>query len=568
MSDNIDPREAQKRLIAMADLNRLRQEELPLSTEEKRGPSFNPTGRNGTDHINPSRKQGLSNKWTVKIDDEEARQTDGLEIENARPWGKKMAERYLAASGYNGGLPPTIPKRGRGDDDTDSFPPTKKSEQRPSVTVARWGPQNTTPAPEQPVVASQEIEAVNSQVQHESNGNGNAPEASVAVPEVSVTAPVSTNLEFVLNTTALDPAMAEHIIGTGQCQAVPGKDEALSFTAEVVMKLLISENRAVLELSAPGKSHRVLDALELSSPVIDGQFCVFTQLSNGAVFYFRFANDTETKKFKRHLVKMQKSARAHQPQENAGEGGQQQAIENQVTEHQVTEHQVTEHQVTEHQVTEHQVQQQADSMNQSAVSLAILDEDLQPLIAMDGWSHGNNFQSLNLENATKHVVVLVNRMLGSITLREDIFDSALEGIEDGIIEHWVQNGFFRGCNDSLKDKFCDMVRSMVRFQIGFLRRESEGFGENDQGVQQATQGVRDLTLADAPPASPQAMPRESIPAAVPQQRAVSHQQDRSASASLLGTQLEGRQGLSASRYASGPVEFMNCFTGPRILREE
>ncbi|KAJ4157527.1 hypothetical protein NW754_009171 [Fusarium falciforme] len=102
MSDNIDPREAQKRLIAMADLTRLRQEELPLSAEEKRGPSFNPTRRNGTDHINPSLKEGLSNKWAVKIDDEEARQTDGLEIEDPRPWGKKVAQQYLETRGYAG----------------------------------------------------------------------------------------------------------------------------------------------------------------------------------------------------------------------------------------------------------------------------------------------------------------------------------------------------------------------------------------------------------------------------------------------------------------------------------
>ncbi|RTE73644.1 hypothetical protein BHE90_011938 [Fusarium euwallaceae] len=564
MSDNIDPREAQKRLIAMADLNRLRQEELPLSTEEKRGPSFNPTGRNGTDHINPSRKQGLLNKWTVKIDDEEARQTDGLEIETARPWGKKIAKEFLKASGYTGGLPSTIPKRGRGDDDTDSFPPTKKSGNRipfKPAAPARWGPQNTTPAPEQPLVASQEIGAVNPQAQHESNGN--VPEASVAVPEVSVATPVSTNFEFVLNTTALDPSMAEHVIGTGQCQVFPAKEEAFSFTAKVIMKLLINENRAVLELSAVGKSHRVLDALELSSPVIDGQFCAFTLLSTGALFYFRFANDAETKKFKRHLVKMQKSARAHQAQENARENGQQQAIEQQVTEQHVTEQHVT-----EHQVTEQQVQQQADSVSQSAASLAILNGGLEPLIAMDGWSDGSNFQALTLENASKHVVFLVDQMLSKMTLDEEFFDPVLEGIEDGIIEHWVQNGFFRGYNDSLKDSFCDLLRSMTRFHIKFLRRQTEGFDENDQGVQQATQGVRDLTLLDAPPSSPQAMPRESIPAAVPQQRAVSHQQDRSTPASLIGTQLEGRQGLSASRYANGDHQFKDCFTGPRIIKRE
>ncbi|KAH7266135.1 hypothetical protein B0J15DRAFT_592583 [Fusarium solani] len=526
MSDNIDPREAQKRLIAMADLTRLRQEELPLSAEEKRGPSFNPTRRNGTDHINRSLKEGLSNKWTVKIDDEEARQTDGLEIEDARPWGKKVAQKYLETRGYAGA---------------------------PSVTLAQWGPQNTTPAPEQPPTTTQEVEAVSPQVQHESNGN---------VPEASVAAPASTNLKFVLNTMALDPAMAEHVIGTGKCQVVPGKDEILSFSAELVMKLLISENRAVLELSALGKPRRVMDALELGCPAIDGQFCAFAQLSNGGLFYLRFADETETKKFKRHLAKMQKSARAHQPQENAREVDQHQENTREVDQQHIDQPQDDQRQPIQRQADQDQFDQQQGSV----ASLANLNEDLEPLISMNGWTTVDNSQSLTLENATRHVVVLVNRMLGkmtpkerAMTLKEGIFESALEGIEDGIIEHWVQNGFFRGYNDSLKNQFCELLRGMMRFQIDFLRRQNEGFDEKDQAVQQATQGVRNLSLQDAP---------ASIPADAPRQRAVSHQQGHSTPTSLFGTQLEGRRGLSASRYASGPVEFENCFTGPRIKKEQ
>ncbi|EEU45588.1 uncharacterized protein NECHADRAFT_106143 [Fusarium vanettenii 77-13-4] len=521
MSDNIDPRENEKRLIAMADLNRLRQEELPLSAEEKRGPSFNPTRRNGTDHINPALKEGLSNKWTVKIDDEESRQTEGLEIENARPWGKEKAREFLETRGYTGA---------------------------PSVTLAQWGPQNTTPAPEQPLVATQKVDTVSPKVQHESNGN---------VPEAAGATPASTNLKFILNTMTLDPTLAEHVIGTGQCQVVPGKDEALSFAAELVMKLLISENRAVLELSALGKPRRAIDALELGSPVIDGQFCAFAQLSNGGFFYLRFADESETKKFKRHLSKMQKSARAHQPQEKTGEVGQQQTDQQQI------DQEILEQQQLEPQQPD---QQQSDQQAGSVVSLANLNDDLEPLISMNGWTTVDNNQALNLENATRHVVVLVNRMLAKMTpkeremaLKEEFFQPALEGITDGIIEHWVQNGFFRGYNDSLKNKFCDLLQGMVQFQIDFLRRQNEGFKEKDQGVQQATQGVRALSLRDAP---------ASVPSYAPQQRAVSHQQGHSTSASLLGTQLEGCKGLSASRYASGRVEFANCFTGTRIKKEQ
>lgn len=427
----------------------------------------------------------------------------------------------------------------------------------PSVTLAQWGPQNTTPAPEQPLVATQEVEAVGPQVQHESNGN---------VPEASIAAPASANLKFVLNATALDPAMAEHVIGTGKCQVVPGKDETLSFSAELVMKLLISENRAVLEFSALGKPHRVMDALEMGSPVIDGQFCAFAQLSNGGFFYLRFADDTETKKFKRHLAKMQKSARAHQPQGNTGEV-EQQKLEQQKLEQQKLEQQKLEEQKLEEQKLEQQkLDQQKLDQEELVASLANLDDDLEPLITMNGWTTVDNSQSLNLPNATKHVVVLVNRMLGKMTpkernmaLKEGVFEPAVEGITDGIIEHWVQNGFFRGYNDSLKDEFCDVLRGMVRIQVKLIRRQNEGFIEKDQGVQQATQGVRALSLHDAPTSSS---------ASAPQQRAVSHQQDRSTAASLIGTQLDGLKGLSASRYATGPVKFKDCFTGPRIKKEQ
>lgn len=367
------------------------------------------------------------------------------------------------------------------------------------------------------------------QVKHESNGD---------VSGASIATPPSTNLEFILSTKALDPTLAEHVIGTGQCQVVPRKEEALCFVAQVVMKLLINKNRAVLELSASGKPHRVLDALEMGEPIIDGQFCAFTQLSNGGLFHLRFVNDMETKKFKRHLVRMQKSARAHQSQANTFGGGQQQVTQKLVS----------------------------PSNEGSVASLAILNEDPEPLIPMFGWTDVENLQTPNLENATRQIVAFINHKLAKMTLKELVLKAADLGVEQGIIDHWVQNGFLRSYKDSLKDKFFQLLQSMVRVQIGILRRSNGEFDETDQNIQQATQGVRDLSLQDALRTSPQAMPGGSIPAASPRQGAVSHQQGPSATAVHSGSQPDGRQGLSASRYASGPVEFQNCFTGPRVKR--
>ncbi|KAM0432332.1 hypothetical protein ACHAPT_004874 [Fusarium lateritium] len=517
MSDNIDPREAEKRLICMADLSRIRQEELPLSNEERRGPSFNPTRRNGTSHIDPALKTKLSEGWAVKIEDEESEQMKGLANDQSRPWAKEETMNILAKAGPEAapprvGPPSIIPKRSRGDDDAGSFPPTKKSGARvsykPTAPVAQWGPSKNTPAPEQPLPTTQEAGVVRPQVEHEHNEN---------VPEVSAVAPSSESFKFVLNPKALDVTMAEHVIGTGQCQVVPAQDESRCFVAEVTMKLLISENRAVLKLSASGKSYRVHDALDLSDPVMDGQLCSFKQLSNGSFFYLRFADENETKKFKRYLAKMQKSARVHQPQDANPK------VE----------------------------EQQASLPNQESTTstLATLTEQPEPLIEMSsGWESVENDQVPTLENATKHVVRLVNRMLGQISLEGRVFESALEGIEDGIIDHWVQNGFLRNYNDSLKDEFLALLRAMVRIEIQFQRR-AQGVFETNQGVRQATQGFRELSLQDAPGASPQVVPRDS-----PQPTSAS--------------QYSGRKGLGASRYATGPVAFEGCFTGPRAKNSQ
>lgn len=50
-----------------ADLGRQRQDELPLSNKERKGPSFAPSKRNGTGHIAPALKQGLETKWQGKF---------------------------------------------------------------------------------------------------------------------------------------------------------------------------------------------------------------------------------------------------------------------------------------------------------------------------------------------------------------------------------------------------------------------------------------------------------------------------------------------------------------------
>ncbi|KFA52323.1 hypothetical protein S40293_00496 [Stachybotrys chartarum IBT 40293] len=75
------PDPAQVELACRADLDRTRQNELPLSYHTK-GASYAPTKPNGVDHIPKQERQKLGAKWQVTIDDEESRQMEGLVDDN------------------------------------------------------------------------------------------------------------------------------------------------------------------------------------------------------------------------------------------------------------------------------------------------------------------------------------------------------------------------------------------------------------------------------------------------------------------------------------------------------
>ncbi|KFA61381.1 hypothetical protein S40285_03578 [Stachybotrys chlorohalonatus IBT 40285] len=75
------PDPAQVELACRADLDRTRQNELPLSYHTK-GVSYAPTKSNGVDHIPKQERQKLGAKWQVTIDDEESRQMEGLVDDN------------------------------------------------------------------------------------------------------------------------------------------------------------------------------------------------------------------------------------------------------------------------------------------------------------------------------------------------------------------------------------------------------------------------------------------------------------------------------------------------------
>ncbi|KAF5019131.1 hypothetical protein F66182_8867 [Fusarium sp. NRRL 66182] len=257
MSDSMDQKKmAGMADISMADLCRLRQEELPLSHQERRGPSYRPVGRNGTDHIPSAVKEQLKSKWTFKLDDEEARQMEGLEHEDARPWAYKQTRQLLNTNQINS---------------MDNTP-----------TLAQWGPsQSTSTPPTEPPAAKEAV------------------------------APPRMQLVFTMDPTKFDPNVSECIVGEGNCYIVPGKNEALRFITTVILKIHNTKGEGILELHNDSKGDRIHDALDIDNPVLDDQYCVVKVNTMTYPYHLRFDTLEETKKFKRCLTKLKKSVRLH-----------------------------------------------------------------------------------------------------------------------------------------------------------------------------------------------------------------------------------------------------------------
>ncbi|KAM0555102.1 hypothetical protein ACHAPJ_006451 [Fusarium lateritium] len=557
MSDNIDQRMVE--MACMADLSRLRQEELPLSCEEKRGPSYKPTGRNGTGQYSASRKGALQGKWSTKIVDEESKQMDGLENEDARPWAYKQAKTLFSTQKMNIPPPPTNaqtfasmaqPQRLDG---AVQFKPAApgwgsinkrlaESKKVNSPTVAQWGPPKTAQAPP---------------VEHPK------PSKSEDVPK---DAPSPVRLVFTVNNAGLEPNASEYIIGSGNCSTVPGKNEALSFTTTVTLKLRIAENEGCLELRNDVKGHRIHNALDLGDPILDGQYCVVKARTMKDPYHFRFDTAEEARKFKRCLSKLKKSVRLHQTKEGTLHA---QNVDTEVK---------TSSPTSEMSEITHVSTSIPEELSEAAT------EQPQPgLIAMDGWMAVDNGQVPSFGDTAQHVVNLINQVLSHFSL-EKSRAGAIAGIEDAIFEKWTNDGFLKGCNDSLREASLGMLRSTINMH---MKLHSHLTGQElpeakAEKVQSSDTGkaVKVETLDHREKEShihAQGMAGQQQNGSVGTQRntngGLSSAREPTAHAQGMVPQKQNglaknpesntTKGLSSSRYAKGPVAFQGSFTGPR-----
>ncbi|KAJ4154897.1 hypothetical protein LMH87_000170 [Akanthomyces muscarius] len=203
-----------------ADLGRSRQEELPLSNEDKRGRSYIPPPVDESKNYDPQIKQLLKSKWSTAIADEESEQMVGLTNLNARPW---------ASSGY----------------------------QAPSLFVI---PKSTPPAAPRPAVS----QLAASQLA-----------ASQLVAPPAATPPNPTP------TTPSKPAQ-NHVLDAGKCHVSMYEGSVLVPDANFCVAVSVHNDAAFFMLTAPGKPPVCLNVLDIEAPIIYGTACIIkTRHTNG-----------------------------------------------------------------------------------------------------------------------------------------------------------------------------------------------------------------------------------------------------------------------------------------------
>ncbi|KAK7397519.1 hypothetical protein QQX98_013114 [Neonectria punicea] len=443
MSDFIDPRVVEA--ACMADLSRARQEELPLSSVAKKGPSFDPRGKNGTNHYPTKLKQDLNNRWKVTIDDEESRQIEGLHLDNARPWGKQMAKQIMESN------------------PTESASAVRQQVKGPS---RKHQPQPQRPqAPQDVVLAT-------------------APKSS---PETHSARENAAHLRLELAQKPENPDSPEVLICTGRCEVVPEKQESGCFEVEFKMVLFTKAVNAFLHLTAAGRGKRVHGMLDFEAPIMDGLFCKLTHQPSSSDYFLRLADLEETEHFMKCVQALQQTMTVHLQRKTAEANlSNNQAIE--TPQPSAAASQPDKDLIP---ATHDQATRTSSSAIEDLASISAEAEEVgsvsatadETLINLDDFEEVHNSQIPCLLNATEHIVHLVENVMVHYALEDHLVDSVIEGIEDGAIEYWVQHGFMRDCEDEIKENLIAVLRNMAQIKIKMHLRQSGRDKKQNKPVQ-------------------------------------------------------------------------------------
>ncbi|KAM0303007.1 hypothetical protein HYE67_011107 [Fusarium culmorum] len=542
MSDNID-REAMIQAACLADLGRLRQEELPLSDMPRhgRGPTYAPCGKNGTAHIPPDRKRVLSNKWGAKIEDEESRQMEGLEIEDARPWAKGRAAEALSNFKIQSGPPPRIMVRKtkaassqpKGNSGTVTFrPPTDAWKKcvgnmvKNSPLAAKWGSSPGDSSAHQGAV-SKPVQGLSPNHRLSNGTIGNGAPVTTAPPSTSLPNGIPrVPLTFTLHQDGFDSNAVENIIGSGVCQIVPAKNEALSFASSVMVQ--INEKKGgFLAFRSDLKGDKIHDVLDIDKPSLDGPYCVVKPKSKEWPYHIRFDSDEHVKIFKACLSKVSKAIKLHKRPEDEKDV---QVAHDEVPVPSLELSTVTINSTCAPTVSTDVPQGTAQTETDSDKVTTVTQTELIPMD--DDWDSSNNPQVPVIQAAINPMVALVRRCLQYFNTESSFCAGTIAGIEDAIIDKWISEGFLEDCGEREREAALMMLRSFVDVELILSGKKPTGKTSKSTTDQESRPQHQDAAPEQAN--SSNKRPRRGAP-----------------------------QGLGSSCFAKKPFTYEGVFTGPR-----
>ncbi|KAF4494222.1 hypothetical protein FAGAP_9620 [Fusarium agapanthi] len=510
MSNAVDLEAVKK--ATMADLSRLRQEELPLSHQAKSDrATYAPTRNNGTGHYSAATKDNLREIWGAKINDVESQSMEGLELEDSRPWAKGQRREKLPNIIVHKEVP-AIPASGRA---PASHQPRGTPVQFKPTTPARWGPGSTETAPQ-----TNRQEPAPTPVH-----NSNSTAANVVSVNGTSCAPLVTGKK---DEDDQDLVTLEHFLYKSQCHLVPGKAEALSIVTYVAVKI-IAESDGILEIRNDSKGLRIHNALELEQPILDGLFCTIKVKTRPFSEKLRFATVSDAQDFKINLVKLQNALLVQKKQD-----------------------------IDKSQIEESKAEDDGDLLmaaspiasTASDTSIPVFNgssqqaptADQEPLImADDNWGSPANNNIPSLGHETVQLSQLLNQVLEQVAALGNHSDESMNGIEFEILEQALSHGSLHERGEQVREGLLDIIRSLLNMVCKPVSHEfASGLGDTkaiETPVNGNATGLGDATAE-----------QEENPKQVKD----------STNRPVLGMP----KGLGASRFAKKPATYQGKFTGP------
>ncbi|KAF5580812.1 hypothetical protein FPANT_9209 [Fusarium pseudoanthophilum] len=409
MGNPIDPDAVMR--ATMADLSRLRQEELPLSNETRRdrGPTYAPSRNNGTGHFSVSVKTELKSLWGAKINDAESQSMEGLQLEDARPWAKGQRRENLPNIIVHKNAP-AIPASGRA-------PATRQSRgthvQFKPTTPARWGPGPTETA---------------------SRTNREEP------------SPPATHIMEEQDEDAQEPIAFE--LYKSQCHLIPGKAEALSIVTHIAVKI-IAESDGILEIRNDTKGLRIHNALELEQPVLDGLLCTIKVKTRPFSEKLRFATVSDAQDFKMNLIKLQNALLDHQKQNT-------------------DKSQIEESKAEDDGDLLMAASPIAETASDTSIpvvngsSQQVPSADQEPLIMMDDtWGAPANSNIHSLGHETVQLSQLLNQVLEQVAALGNHSSQSIDGIEYEILDQALSHGPLHERGEQVREGLLDIIRTCL-----------------------------------------------------------------------------------------------------------